>query len=134
MRSKGCEEHEQTHKSSNSPFRFSDSDSSLLTRTGKDASQKPEMCGSLNRTSAVATKLFGYLCFAARIPLVYAAEFNDDVTNNLFSDLAPLLTLFGEQVAKQFMASSSTWEDNILFAMVMLVIQYPVEDSDVDCF
>jgi len=31
-----------------------------------------------------------------------AADDGDDFSNNLFSDLAPLLTLFGEQVAKQY--------------------------------
>lgn len=56
--------------------------------------------------------------FAARIPFVTALEIGEDFSNNLFTDLAPLLTLFGEQVAKQFMAGSTTWEDHILFAMV----------------
>lgn len=28
----------------------------------------------------------------------------DEFSNNLFSDLAPLLTLFGEQVTKQFLS------------------------------
>jgi hypothetical protein len=30
----------------------------------------------------------------------------NDFANNLFSDLAPLLTLFGEQVTKQFLSMS----------------------------
>jgi hypothetical protein len=42
----------------------------------------------------------------------------EDFSNNLFSDLAPILALFGEQVSKQFMAGSLGWSDNILFAMV----------------
>ncbi|KAH7309117.1 hypothetical protein B0I35DRAFT_441476 [Stachybotrys elegans] len=41
----------------------------------------------------------------------------DEFSNNLFSDLAPLLTLFGEQVTKQFLTMSMSWEDNILLAM-----------------
>ncbi|KAG9498558.1 hypothetical protein J7337_009366 [Fusarium musae] len=41
----------------------------------------------------------------------------DDFSNNLFSDLAPLLTLFGEQVTKQFLSMSMGWADNILLAM-----------------
>ena len=41
----------------------------------------------------------------------------DEFANNLFSDLAPLLTLFGEQVTKQFLSMSMGWEDNILLAM-----------------
>lgn len=41
----------------------------------------------------------------------------DDFSNNLFSDLAPLLTLFGEQVTKQFLSLSMGWADHILLAM-----------------
>ncbi|KAJ4183328.1 hypothetical protein NW755_009819 [Fusarium falciforme] len=40
-----------------------------------------------------------------------------DFSNNLFSDLAPLLTLFGEQVTKQFLSMSMGWADNVLLAM-----------------
>ena len=42
---------------------------------------------------------------------------DDGFANNLFSDLAPLLTLFGEQVTKQFLSMSLGWEDNVLLAM-----------------
>lgn len=41
----------------------------------------------------------------------------DEFANNLFSDLAPLLTLFGEQVTKQFLSMSMGWADNVLLAM-----------------
>ncbi|KAK4178769.1 hypothetical protein QBC36DRAFT_96243 [Triangularia setosa] len=41
----------------------------------------------------------------------------DEFSNNLFSDLAPLLTLFGEQVTKQFLSLSLGWADNVLLAM-----------------
>ncbi|KAK4652791.1 hypothetical protein QC762_500020 [Podospora pseudocomata] len=41
----------------------------------------------------------------------------NDFANNLFSDLAPLLTLFGEQVTKQFLSMSVGWADNVLLAM-----------------
>jgi hypothetical protein len=44
-------------------------------------------------------------------------EFDNDFSNNLFSDLAPLLTLFGEQVTIQFLSMSMGWADNILLAM-----------------
>ena len=44
----------------------------------------------------------------------------DEFSNNLFSDLAPLLTLFGEQVTKQFMSESMGWADHITFAMAPL--------------
>ena len=36
--------------------------------------------------------------FAARIPFASAASTGEDFSNNLVSDLAPLLALFGEQV------------------------------------
>ncbi|KAK4443355.1 hypothetical protein QBC34DRAFT_362061 [Podospora aff. communis PSN243] len=46
------------------------------------------------------------------------AEFGgDELSNNLFSDLAPLLTLFGEQVTKQFLSMSMGWADNVLLGM-----------------
>ncbi|PVI00797.1 hypothetical protein DM02DRAFT_486823, partial [Periconia macrospinosa] len=38
----------------------------------------------------------------------------EDFANNLISDLAPLLTLFGEQVTKQFLSMSTGWADSIL--------------------
>ena len=41
----------------------------------------------------------------------------NEFTNNLFSDLAPLLALFGEQVTKQFLSMSFGWVDNIMLAM-----------------
>jgi hypothetical protein len=41
----------------------------------------------------------------------------EDFSNNVLSDLAPLLTLFGEQVTKQFLSLSMGWPDNILFAV-----------------
>ncbi|KAF7885987.1 uncharacterized protein EAF02_004496 [Botrytis sinoallii] len=45
-----------------------------------------------------------------------------DVTNNLFSDLGPLLALFGETFAQQFLRESFTWLDHIIFAMAPLGI------------
>ncbi|KAF3221247.1 hypothetical protein TWF191_007212 [Orbilia oligospora] len=54
-------------------------------------------------------------------PSSAAFEWND-FTNNLATDLAPLITLFGEQVTKQFLSESlSTW-DNVIFAMAPLGI------------
>ena len=46
----------------------------------------------------------------------------DEFANNLFSDLAPLLTLFGEQVTKQFLSESLSPLDNIIFALLPLGI------------
>ncbi|RPB06916.1 hypothetical protein P167DRAFT_530502, partial [Morchella conica CCBAS932] len=51
-----------------------------------------------------------------------SADIGGEFTNNLFSDLAPILALFGEQVAKQFLSESTGWADNILFAMAPLGI------------
>ncbi|KAK2031336.1 hypothetical protein LX32DRAFT_691740 [Colletotrichum zoysiae] len=51
-----------------------------------------------------------------------AADDGDDFVNNLFSDLAPLLALFGERVTMQFISQSLGWADNILLAMVPLGI------------
>jgi hypothetical protein len=41
----------------------------------------------------------------------------EEFSNNLFSDLAPLLTLFGEQVTKQFLSMSMGWADHIMLGM-----------------
>lgn len=50
------------------------------------------------------------------------ADGGDEFSNNFATDLAPLLALFGENVAKQFMAGSMGWTDNIIFAMAPLGI------------
>ncbi|KAK6215124.1 ankyrin repeat protein [Colletotrichum tabaci] len=44
----------------------------------------------------------------------------DDFSNNLFSDLAPLLALFGERVTMQIMSQSLGWADCIALAMAPL--------------
>ncbi|KAI5851794.1 hypothetical protein BZA05DRAFT_473941 [Tricharina praecox] len=63
------------------------------------------------------------LVFAIASRSVAAAEdAGDDMSDNLFSDLAPLLTLFGEQFAKQYMSQSMSWLDNVIFAMAPLGI------------
>ena len=67
--------------------------------------------------------IFCAVVFAACLPVASALANGEDFSNNLFSDLAPILALFGEQVAKQFMAGSLGWSDNILFAMVVLPVQ-----------
>ncbi|KAF3916916.1 hypothetical protein ABW21_db0204932 [Orbilia brochopaga] len=53
------------------------------------------------------------------LPLAYALSW-DDFTNNFATDLAPLVTLFGEQVTKQFLSESLSIWDNIIFAMAPL--------------
>ncbi|KAK3996578.1 hypothetical protein QBC44DRAFT_231340 [Cladorrhinum sp. PSN332] len=51
-----------------------------------------------------------------------AGDAGDDFANNLFTDLAPLLALFGERVTMQFMSQSTGWADNIVLAMAPLGI------------
>ncbi|KAI5797869.1 hypothetical protein DFH27DRAFT_560607 [Peziza echinospora] len=51
-----------------------------------------------------------------------AGNEGDDFSNNLFTDIAPLLALFGEQFAKQFMSQSTSWLENVIFAMAPLGI------------
>ena len=55
----------------------------------------------------VISPFWAVVSFLAGLPLVKAIDLpasdnGDEFSNNLFSDLAPLLTLFGEQVSKQF--------------------------------
>ncbi|KAF5498080.1 hypothetical protein CGCS363_v008454 [Colletotrichum siamense] len=47
-----------------------------------------------------------------------AGEFDaEGFSTNLFSDLAPLLALFGEEIVAQFFSMSMGWADNFLLAM-----------------
>ncbi|MCJ1231981.1 hypothetical protein MMC12_008662 [Toensbergia leucococca] len=41
----------------------------------------------------------------------------DNFSNNLFTDLAPLLALFGEQMTKRFLSMSMGWADNLLLGL-----------------
>ncbi|KAM5359181.1 hypothetical protein ACJZ2D_014679 [Fusarium nematophilum] len=60
--------------------------------------------------------------FASLIPGCVATEFGDDFANNLLTDLAPLLTLFGERVTMQFMSQSTGWADSFALAMAPIGI------------
>ncbi|RSL89367.1 hypothetical protein CDV31_015903 [Fusarium ambrosium] len=51
-----------------------------------------------------------------------AANSGEDFANNLGSDLAPLLALFGERVTMQFMSQSMGWADNVILSMAPLGI------------
>ncbi|KAF3080174.1 hypothetical protein TWF706_002821 [Orbilia oligospora] len=65
--------------------------------------------------------VIGLVVVLACTPSSAAFEWNN-FTNNLATGLAPLITLFGEQVTKQFLSESlSTW-DSIIFAMAPLGI------------
>ncbi|WQF87613.1 Putative ankyrin repeat-containing domain superfamily [Colletotrichum destructivum] len=60
------------------------------------------------------------LVLMALLASAQAAGGLDDFSNNLFSDLAPLLALFGERVTMQFMSQSLGWADCIALAMAPL--------------
>ncbi|CEL03894.1 hypothetical protein ASPCAL05032 [Aspergillus calidoustus] len=55
-------------------------------------------------------------------PLAAAAGGWDDFSNNLATDLAPFLSLFGEQVTKQYLSESTTFLDYFIFAMAPMGI------------
>jgi len=42
----------------------------------------------------------------------------DDFSNNIASDLAPIITLFGEQISKQYLSESTSLLDNAIFAFL----------------
>ncbi|KAJ5725848.1 uncharacterized protein N7483_007205 [Penicillium malachiteum] len=50
------------------------------------------------------------------VPCVLADGW-EDFTNNLATDLAPLITLFGERLTKQFLSESTSLVDNFIFAL-----------------
>ncbi|KAJ3454008.1 hypothetical protein MRS44_018640 [Fusarium solani] len=52
-------------------------------------------------------------CF---VPCV-TADAGDDFSNPLFTDLAPLLALFGERVTMQLMSKAMGWADNVILAV-----------------
>ncbi|KAF3228650.1 hypothetical protein TWF191_002505 [Orbilia oligospora] len=60
-----------------------------------------------------------FFFFFSCIPKVLAVEW-DDFADNFATDLAPLITLFGEQVTRQFLSESLSIWDNIIFAMAPL--------------
>ncbi|RDW68803.1 ankyrin repeat domain-containing protein [Aspergillus mulundensis] len=55
------------------------------------------------------------------LPLASAQGW-DDFSNNLATDLAPFLSLFGEQVTKQYLSESTTYLDYFIFAMAPMGI------------
>ncbi|KAJ6133278.1 hypothetical protein N7471_008493 [Penicillium samsonianum] len=60
--------------------------------------------------------MLSILFFISLFPLVKADNW-DDFTNNLATDLAPLITLFGERLTKQFLSESVSILDNVIFAL-----------------
>ncbi|KAJ5154523.1 uncharacterized protein N7500_009962 [Penicillium coprophilum] len=61
--------------------------------------------------------MLSILFFISLFPLVKADDNWDDFTNNLATDLAPLITLFGERLTKQFLSESISTLDNVIFAL-----------------
>lgn len=51
-----------------------------------------------------------------------SAEQWRDFTNNFATDLAPIITLFGEQITKQFLSESVSFLDNVIFGVAPLGI------------
>jgi hypothetical protein len=68
----------------------------------------------------MTTKIF--LVWALLILSTRAGGEWDDFANNLATDLAPILQLFGEQVTLQYLAESTSVLDCIIFAMAHLDI------------
>lgn len=64
-----------------------------------------------------------YVSFAilVALPLVRADGW-DDFSNNLATGLAPFLSLFGEQITKQYLSESITAIDYFIFAMAPMGI------------
>jgi hypothetical protein len=61
------------------------------------------------------------LCILALVPPVRADNW-DDLSNNLATDLAPIITLFGEAVTKQWLSESTTTLDLVIFALLPIGI------------
>ncbi|KAJ5365393.1 Aminoglycoside phosphotransferase [Penicillium concentricum] len=55
------------------------------------------------------------------LPVVHAGGW-DDFSNNLATDLAPFLSLFGEQITKQYLSESINVVDYFIFAMAPMGI------------
>jgi hypothetical protein len=70
----------------------------------------------LTMLSAVA------LLLATPAAALTSAEEWSDFADNFATDLAPLITLFGEQVTKQFLSESTGFLDNVIFGLAPLGI------------
>ncbi|KAF8541770.1 hypothetical protein BDD12DRAFT_945844 [Trichophaea hybrida] len=70
---------------------------------------------------AASTMRRWFLLIVLTAPEVIA-DSGDDFVNNLVTDLAPLLALFGEQFAKQYLSQSFSLIDSIIFALAPLGI------------
>ncbi|SPO03464.1 uncharacterized protein DNG_06147 [Cephalotrichum gorgonifer] len=57
-----------------------------------------------------------FIC-ALALPTVNAGDDLSDFSNNLATDLGPLLVLFGESITKQYLSESTTFLDYFIFCM-----------------
>ncbi|CZR48945.1 uncharacterized protein FPRO_12385 [Fusarium proliferatum ET1] len=74
-------------------------------------------------SSNLVPPLWSLAAILSFIPACSAAEFGDDFANNLFTDLAPLIALFGERVTMQYtMSLASGWAESFTLAMAPLGI------------
>ncbi|KAK4074085.1 hypothetical protein Trihar35433_3559 [Trichoderma harzianum] len=69
----------------------------------------------------MAKSTFFLLIYAAII-VVVRADGLSDFSNNLASDLGPLLSLFGDAVTRQYLSESTTFLDYFIFAMAPIGI------------
>ena len=70
----------------------------------------------------MGNKISTALLILALVVPALASDDWDTFHNNFATDLTPLLALFGEQVAKQFLSESTSVLDNIIFAVAPLGI------------
>ncbi|KAF8245162.1 hypothetical protein K440DRAFT_688287 [Wilcoxina mikolae CBS 423.85] len=64
------------------------------------------MRSNFERSNAMATTYIIFMIILSYLVPAALADQGDDFSNNLFNDLAPLIALFGEQVAKQYLSQS----------------------------
>lgn len=76
---------------------------------------------SVQPRGSSAEAMLGRLALVLFIQGVVADSW-DDFTNNLATDLAPILALFGDAVTKQYLSETLTWLDSFTFAMAPLGI------------
>lgn len=89
-----------------------------------DSSHTPALPVSLSASLKLTYDPYAMLTLLifSFLALQTKAEGWDDFTNNLATDLAPLIALFGEQATKQFLSESTSRIDNIIFAAAPLGI------------
>ena len=68
-----------------------------LTKNTHGTSRSAPQRRTIFQRIQISANIFKASIFAAHIPFV-SADAGDDFSNNLFTDLAPVLALFGEQV------------------------------------